>query len=89
MQEIRGLFSRFDIYDGLAFGLMACLLFLALAYWNKYPAHMDSFYHMGVTSAYAGAGGMEKIFRDAKQARGIFGPKDLLIQDIFQAAAAG
>ena len=32
--------------------------------------------------------GQAKRMRDAKQARGIFGPKDLLIQDIFQATAS-
>jgi alkylation response protein AidB-like acyl-CoA dehydrogenase len=32
--------------------------------------------------------GQARRMRDAKQAQGIFGPRDLLIQDIFQAAAA-
>ena len=58
MNRLRKFISRFDIYDGLAFGLMACILFLALAYWHNYPVHMDSFYHMGVTSGYSSAGGI-------------------------------
>jgi len=32
--------------------------------------------------------GQAKRMRDAKQAQGIFGPKDLLMQDIFQSTAS-
>ncbi|MFH1150835.1 MAG: glycosyltransferase [Actinomycetota bacterium] len=58
MNRIREALRRFDVYDGLAFALIAIVLCLALAYWSKYPVHMDTYYHMGVTSGYARAGGV-------------------------------
>ena len=49
---------RPDAFDWLSLGLMAGLLALALFYWHNYPVHMDTYYHMGVTSGFSSAGGV-------------------------------
>lgn len=58
MRRLRELRKRVDIYDMMSIGLIVVLVGLALFYWNKFPVHMDSFYHMGVTAGYAKAGGV-------------------------------
>jgi hypothetical protein len=58
MKWLRGLRERLDMFDMLSLGLLALLTALALGYWSKFPVHADSFYHMGVTSGYASAGGI-------------------------------
>ncbi|MHB8897051.1 MAG: hypothetical protein ACYC99_18010, partial [Candidatus Geothermincolia bacterium] len=58
MKRLRELRERMDMYDLLSLGLILFLVGLALSYWNKFPVHMDSFYHMGVTTGYAKAGGI-------------------------------
>jgi hypothetical protein len=50
--------GRFELFDALSLGLIVFLIALALSYWHKFPVHMDSFYHMGVTAGYARAGGI-------------------------------
>lgn len=58
MERLRKLRERVDIFDLLSLGLILLLTGLALAWWSKYPVHMDSYYHMGVTSGFAKAGGI-------------------------------
>jgi|GEM_PF-71435 len=58
MDRVRGLLTRLSLVDALSLGLIAFILALALSYWHKFPVHMDSFYHMGVTAGYARAGGI-------------------------------
>jgi hypothetical protein len=58
MHRISDRLRRLDVFDQLSLGLILLLTGIALAYWSKYPVHMDTFYHMGATSGYARAGGV-------------------------------
>jgi hypothetical protein len=58
MSWVRGLRKKVDLFDLLSLGLIAVITLIALAYWSKFPVHMDTFYHMGVTGGYSSAGGV-------------------------------
>ncbi len=58
MNRIRRAIARLDLYDWLAFAVMAFILAMAITYWHKFPVHMDMYYHVGVTSGYSSAGGI-------------------------------
>lgn len=58
MNQLNRLRDRIDVFDMLALGLIVLLTGLALTYWHKFPVHMDTYYHMGVTAGYARAGGI-------------------------------
>jgi hypothetical protein len=58
MWRLNELRERVNSYDLLSIGLILLLTGLALLYWHKFPVHMDSFYHMGVTAGFGRAGGI-------------------------------
>jgi hypothetical protein len=58
MSWLRRLRARADLFDLLSGALIAALTLIALAYWSKFPVHMDTFYHMGVTGGFTSAGGV-------------------------------
>ena len=58
MNRIRRVIAGLDLYDWLAFAVMAFILAMAITYWHKFPVHMDMYYHVGVTSGYSSAGGI-------------------------------
>lgn len=50
--------QHIDAFDLLSLSLIVLLTGLALTYWHKFPVHMDTYYHLGVTAGYARAGGV-------------------------------
>lgn len=58
MNRLRDWGHRFETFDWLSLGLITLLFALALSYWSKFPVHMRTFYHLGVTSGYSRAGGI-------------------------------